>query len=439
MKISVFGLGYVGCISAACLAKNGHTVIGIDINPVKVDMINRGKSPIVEKDIDEIVRKTVKSGNLSAISDWNEAGHQTDVALICVATPSESNGSIDLKYIKRVCEHIGAGIKYKQEYFVVVVRSTVLPGTIENAVIPVLELASRKKVGKDFGVCMNPEFMREGSSVYDFYNPPKIIVGEYDNKTGNVVEEIYKGIHAPLIRTDIKVAEMIKYADNTFHALKVSFANEIGNICKKLGIDSHKVMDMFCMDKKLNLSPYYLKPGFAFGGSCLPKDLRAITYKAKMEDVDTPVLSNILRSNRRQIQLVIDKLLEYKRKRLGFLGLSFKGGTDDLRGSPIVEVIETMLGKGFKIYIYDKYVSLSRLMGANKEYIEKEIPHISSLMCSSIEELLEKADVIIIGNKDSGFKQVVERLRDNQVVIDLVRIVKDEKEIKKGTYYGLCW
>lgn len=439
MKISVFGLGYAGCTSAACLAKNGHTVIGVDINPVKVDMINRGKSPIVEKDIDEIVRKTVKSGNLSAISDWNEAGHQTDVALVCVATPSESNGNIDLKDIKRVCEHIGAGIKDKQEYFVVVVRSTVLPGTIENEVIPVLELASGKKVGKDFGVCMNPEFMREGSSVYDFYNPPKIVLGEYDEKTGNVVEEIYKGINAPLIRTDIKVAEMIKYADNTFHALKVSFANEIGSICKKLGIDSHKVMDMFCMDTKLNLSPYYLKPGFAFGGSCLPKDLRAITYKAKMEDVETPVLSNILASNRKQIQLVVNKLLEYKRKRLGFLGLSFKGGTDDLRESPIVEVIETMLGKGSKIYIYDKYVSLSRLMGANKEYIEKEIPHISSLMCSSIEEILEKADVIIVGNKDSGFKQAVERLRDNQVVIDLVRIVKEEKEIKRGTYYGLCW
>ena len=439
MKISVFGLGYVGCISAACLAKEGHTVIGVDINPVKVDMINKGRSPIVEKDIYKIVRETVKRGNLSAVSDWKEAGHQTDVALVCVATPSEANGSIDLKYIKRVCEHIGKSLKERQGYCVVSVRSTVLPGTIENEVIPVLELTSGKKVGKHFGVCMNPEFMREGSAVYDYYNPPKIVIGEYDEKTGKVVEEIYKGINAPLVRTSIKVAEMIKYADNTFHALKVSFANEIGNICKKLGIDSHRVMDMFCIDTKLNLSPYYLKPGFAFGGSCLPKDLRAITYKAKMDDVETPVLSNILTSNRNQIQLVVNKLLEYKKKRLGFLGLSFKGGTDDLRESPIVEVIEAMLGKGFKIYIYDKYVSLSRLMGANKEYIEKEIPHISLLMCSSIEELLEKADVIIIGNKDLGFKQALGVLRDNQVVIDLVRIVKDEKEIKKGTYFGLCW
>lgn len=439
MKISVFGLGYVGCVSGACLAKDGHIVIGVDVNPIKVDMINKGKSPIVEKDINEIIEDTVKSGNLSARADWKNAVKETDVALVCVATPSSSNGNIDLKYIKRVCEHIGEGLKDKQRYFVVVIRSTVLPGTIENEVIPVLERASGKKVGNDFGVCMNPEFMREGSSVYDFYNPAKIVIGEYDKRTGNVAEEMYKGIDAPVIRTDIKVAEMIKYADNTFHALKVTFANEIGNICKKLDIDSHKLMDIFCMDTKLNLSPCYLKPGFSFGGSCLPKDLRAITYKAKTLDIDTPVLNNVLTSNRKQVQMVINKLLEYKGKRLGFLGLSFKGGTDDLRESPMVELIETMLGKGFKVLIYDKYVSLSRLMGANKEYIEKEIPHISSLMCSSLKELLKKADIIIIGNKEVEFKRAIKELRNNQVIIDLVRMVEDKAQIKKGTYYGLCW
>jgi len=439
MRISVFGLGYVGCTCAGCLAKMGHKVIGVDANPIKVNMINQGKSPIVEKDINEIIREAVKNRYLKATTDWYEAIIRTDMALICVGTPSKPNGDIDLKYIERVSKQIGKALKNRKNYFVVVVRSTVLPGTVEYKVIPILERNSKKKVGKDFGVCMNPEFMREGSSVYDFYHPSRIVIGEYDKKSGDRLKKIYKGIEAPIVRTDIKVAEMIKYADNSFHALKVVFANEIGNICKKLGIDSHKVMDIFCMDKRLNLSSYYFKPGFAFGGSCLPKDLRAILYKAKDLDVDTPVLKGILPSNNRHIEAVIKRLLEHREKSLGFLGLSFKPGTDDLRESPIVEVIERMLGKGCKIKIYDRYVSVARLMGANKEYIEKEIPHISSLMCRSPEEVVKEADVIIIGNRDLQFKRVLKGIRENQIIIDLVRIVKDRKEIKKGIYYGICW
>jgi len=438
MNISVFGLGYVGCVTGACLANFGNRVIGVDPNMVKVDMINQGKNPIVEKDLDTLLDKVSRSHKFSATSDWNKAVNETDVAMVCVGTPHRTNGSIDLKFIKRVSEHLGQALKNKVGYFVVVIRSTVLPGTVEGTVIPILEQESGKKLGKDFGLCMNPEFLREGSSVHDFYHPPKTVIGEYDTKSGDALIELYKEIVAPIVRTKIKIAEIAKYADNSFHALKVTFANEIGNICKELGIDSHKVMDIFCMDTKLNLSPYYLKPGFAFGGSCLPKDLRAITYESKTLDIDTPVLNAILESNQKQIIKVVNKLSEYKGRTLGFLGLSFKGGTDDLRESPIVEVIETMLGKGFDIKIYDRYVSLARLIGANKEYIEKEIPHISSLMMSSLNDLIHESDVIIIGNYADEFKEALIKVKDGQVIIDLVRIANNGDTIK-GKYYGICW
>lgn len=438
MKISIFGLGYVGSVSGACFAEIGHQVIGVDPNTVKVDMINQGKCPIVEKDIGKVIETVARSNKFSATSDWIKAIAETDMALVCVGTPTRDNGSIDLTFIKRVSEHLGKALKTKQDYFVVVVRSTVLPGTTEETVIPLLEQHSGKKAGMDFGVCMNPEFLREGSSVYDFYHPPKNVIGEYDIKSGATLIELYQQIEAPLVRTQIKTAEMVKYVDNTFHALKVTFANEIGNISKKLAIDSHEVMDIFCMDKKLNLSPYYLKPGFAFGGSCLPKDLRAITYEAKTLDIDTPVLNAILDSNKRQTLKVVNKLIEYKGRTLGFLGLSFKGGTDDLRESPIVEVIEMMLGKGFNIKIFDRNVSIAKLIGANKEYIEKEIPHISSLMCSSSEELINSSDVLIVGNYAEEFKDALENVNQDQVVVDLVRIVNSSADIK-GEYYGICW
>jgi len=358
---------------------------------------------------------------------------------VCVGTPSSSNGSLSLDFVKRVSEQIGRALRNKQGYFVVAIRSTVLPGTVEGEIIPLLEKYSEKRAGKDFGVCMVPEFLREGSSVHDFMNPPKTVIGEFDAASGEPIARLFNQMVAPLIRTQIRIAEMVKYTDNTFHALKVSFANEIGNICKELSCDSHKVMEIFCMDNKLNLSPYYLKPGFAFGGSCLPKDLRAITYKSKMLDVDTPVLSAILQSNKKQIEKVIKKLYEYKGRPIGFLGLSFKHGTDDLRESPIVEVIEAMIGKGFTVSIYDKYVSIAKLVGSNKEYIEKEIPHISSLMCSTPQELIQKSDVIIVGNYSDEFKEALKsEINKNHVVIDLVRI-SEEPAVIKGTYYGICW
>lgn len=439
MRIAVMGLGYVGAVSGACLAEMGHHVTGVDPNRVKVDMMNNGKPPVVEKGLQEVLEGAVRSGRLVATDDWNGTVQHADLILVCVGTPSRSNGSIDLKYVKRVAEHIGEALRSKADYCVVAIRSTVFPGTVEGTVIPILELHSGRKAGKDFGVCMVPEFLREGSSVHDFYNPPKTVIGELDSRSGEGLAGIFKEIKAPLVRTEIKTAEMVKYADNCFHALKVAFANEIGNLCKKIDFDSHKVMDIFCMDTKLNLSPYYLKPGFAFGGSCLPKDLRALTYEAKIHDIETPVLSAILESNKKQILAVVKKLMEFKGRSLGFLGLSFKGGTDDLRESPIVELVETMIGKGFAVKIYDKYVSIARLMGANKEYIEKEIPHISSLMCNSAMELIHGSEVIVVGNAGSEFKEaILAHTKPGQVIIDLVRIVGNSDTIR-CEYYGICW
>lgn len=436
MKLSVFGIGYVGCVSAACFAKDGHNVIGVDVNPTKVGIINDGKSPIIEPGIGDLIGEAVRSGRLSATTNSAEAVATSDLSLICVGTPSNPNGSLDLRYIARVCEEIGAALKTKERRHVVVIRSTMLPGTIENMVVTVLEKHSGKKVGQDFGVCINPEFLREGTSLKDFYAPPFTLIGADDAETAETVRELYAKIEAPVFVTSVKTAEMVKYVCNCFHALKVSFANEVGNICKAIGIDSHEVMDVFCQDTKLNLSPYYLKPGFAFGGSCLPKDLRAITYKAKELDVEVPVLSAILPSNRLQVERAFDMVVQTGKKRIGVLGFSFKAGTDDLRESPMVSLIETLIGKGYQLSIYDRDVSLARLFGANKEYIEREIPHISQLMQTSIDDVIATAEVLLIGNKAEEFQQIRSKLRDGQVMIDLVRLLEQTSD---RTYQGICW
>jgi len=437
-RISVFGLGYVGSVSGACLAQMGHHVIGVDANPAKVALINQGLPPVIETGFSELLTNVTRSGAFSATESWQEAIAATDVALVCVGTPSSPNGSLSTELVRRVSEQIGSALAAKQDYFVVVIRSTVLPGTVESAVIPVLEARSGKTAGSDFGVCMVPEFLREGSSVKDFFHPPKTVIGELDCRAGECIAGLFAGIEAPLIRTRIRVAESLKYADNAFHAVKVTFANEIGNICKAAGCDSHEVMKIFCMDTKLNLSPYYLKPGFAFGGSCLPKDLRAITYHARNMDIATPLLDSLLVSNRKQIERVTTLLQGYKGKSLGFLGLSFKHGTDDLRESPILDVIETMIGKGFHVSIYDEFVSIARLVGANKEYIEKEIPHVSSLMRASAEELMADSEVVIVSNPSEKFREVLMQMsRPEQIVVDLVRIV--ESNAVKSQYYGICW
>jgi GDP-mannose 6-dehydrogenase len=437
MNLSVFGIGYVGCVSAACFAKDGHRVIAVDVNADKASMINEGRSPIVEAGIGDLLSDVVGSKNLRATTNSVEAVQGSDVSLVCVGTPSNQNGSLDLRYVTRVCEEIGTALKDKGKRHVVVIRSTMLPGTIEEVVTPTLEKSSGRRAGDDFGVCINPEFLREGTSLKDFYAPPFTLIGADDEETAATVRQLYSGVNAPVFATSVKTAEMVKYVCNCFHALKVTFANEIGNICKAVGVDSHQVMDIFCRDTKLNLSPYYLKPGFAFGGSCLPKDLRAMTYKAKQLDVVAPVLTSILPSNRLQIERAVEMVAQTGKKKIGVLGFSFKAGTDDLRESPMVSLIETLIGKGYQLSVYDRDVSLARLFGANKEYIEHEIPHISQLMRASIEEVLEAADVLIIGNRAKEFCQIESMVKPNQLIIDLVRLFEKVPEL--DSYQGICW
>src|SRR5687768_988900 len=437
MKISVLGLGYVGTVSAGCLAKDGHEVIGVDPDRAKVDLISAGKPPIIEKDIGSIIAEQVAQGRLRATTQVEDAVRHTDVSLVCVGTPSQANGGIDLKYVRRVCEQIGRRLATHHGAPVVVLRGTMLPGTMHEVVIPALEKFSGKRAGEEFGVCINPEFLREGTAVHDYYHPPKTVIGEVNRASGDLVAAVYGKLPGPMIRTDIQTAEMVKYADNCWHALKVGFANEIGNLCKGVEVDSHRVMDIFCQDTKLNLSPYYLKPGFAFGGSCLPKDLRALLYKAKTLDVQLPILAAILPSNEQQIARGVKAVMDKGSRNIGILGFSFKAGTDDLRESPVVELAERLIGKGYDLRIYDENVNLARLHGANRDYILNHIPHISRLMVSSIEEVLAHADTIVIGNAAPEFRDVPQRLAEGQTVIDLVRIT--ESRSVAGVYEGLCW
>jgi GDP-mannose 6-dehydrogenase len=436
MKISVMGLGYVGAVAAGCLAQDGHEVIGVDPQQAKVDLINAGKSPIIEKDIGDIIAEQVKLGRLVATKDVQSAVAATDMSLICVGTPSLGNGHIDLKYVRRVCEQIGAGLREHRGH-TVVVRSTMLPGTMRTVVIPALEQASGLKAGRDFGLCINPEFLREGTAVFDYYHPPKTVIGEVELGSGEALWKAYEHLPGPKIRTDYETAEMVKYADNTWHALKVAFANEIGNICKGLNIDSHKLMDIFCQDTKLNLSPYYLKPGFAFGGSCLPKDVRALSYKAKLLDVKVPIIDSIIPSNDEQIERGIRAVIDKGSKKVGILGFSFKAGTDDLRESPMVELVERLIGKGYDLRVYDSNVRIAAIHGANKDYILNHIPHISKLMVDSIDDVLAHSQTIVIGNGSPEFKEVPRRLGEGQSIVDLVRIA-DTRSVE-GVYDGICW
>lgn len=437
-NISVFGLGYVGAVSLACLADNGHKVLGVDVNPTKVNIINEGRSPIIEHGLDELLCKGVESGAIRATSDSRAAIHETDLSIICVGTPSNTNGSLDLRYVERVALEIGEALATKDGYHTVVLRSTVLPGTTEEVLIPALEKTSGKKSGVDFGVCFNPEFLREGSSIKDFYNPPFTVIGADDPRVAATVQELYGMLNAPVRVVAIRVAEMVKYSCNAFHALKVTFANEIGNICKASGIDSHQVMEIFCLDTKLNLSPYYLTPGFAFGGSCLPKDLRALLYHGRHFDLSLPVLESILPSNTLQVEQAYKMVTSTGSKRVGVLGFSFKAGTDDLRESPIVELIERLIGKGYQVQVYDKNVSLANLHGANRAYIEKEIPHIAQLMTETIDEVLAGSDVIVIGNNSPEFADVRERINGRHIIVDLVRAAGKEA-VSGERYHGIGW
>jgi GDP-mannose 6-dehydrogenase len=424
LKISIFGLGYVGTVSAACLAADGHHVLGVDPVHDKVDLINRGLSPIVEAEIGEIIAETVDRAHLRATQDPIAAIDETELSFVCVGTPSQSNGNLDLRYIRRICEQIGQALRTKSTRHTIVIRSTILPGTMKKVVIPTLEGFSGKKAGEDFGVCYNPEFLREGTAVKDFRYPPKTVFGELDRESGDMLAILYERIQAPLLRTDLNNSEMIKYVDNSWHALKIGFANEIGNLCDAFGVDPEEVMSIFCQDKKLNISPAYLKPGFAFGGSCLPKDLRALAYQAKMHDLQLPILNSVLPSNELQIVRGVNAVIESGNTRVGVFGFSFKAGTDDLRESPVIEVIERLIGKGYDLRVYDRNVNIAALVGANRDFILNRIPHISRLMASSVDAVLEHAQTIVIGNYDSEFSQIHAKLREDQSLVDLVRLSK---------------
>jgi GDP-mannose 6-dehydrogenase len=431
MRVSVFGLGYVGCVTAACLAKAGHQVIGVDITPEKVVMVNDAVPPVVEPGLGEVLAEVVWDKRLRAIASTENAIKETELALVCVGTPSRSNGRLDITAVERVAHAIGSALASRSDPFTVVLRSTVLPGTTEQVFIPALMNGARRGLDASLRVAVNPEFMREGSALKDFAQPPLTLVGTDDAETAEQLRRLYAGVESAFVQTTLRTAEMLKYVSNTFHALKIAFANEIGDVCAAFGVDPQELMRIFMMDRKLNISEMYLRPGFAFGGSCLPKDLRALIYAARSADVAVPLLSSIIPSNDGQIREQVDAVLKTRKRKVGIVGLSFKPATDDLRESPMVTLAEALIGKGCDVCILDRNVSLARLMGANRSYIEEEIPHISSLMCENVEDLLAHAEVIVIGNADAEAAAVIEAATPRHIVIDLTRGLVKKTRIEK--------
>jgi GDP-mannose 6-dehydrogenase len=438
-SISVFGLGYVGTVTAACLAHMGHNVIGVDLSPTKVEAMAAGRSPIVEPRVGTLISDAHKAQRLDATSDSETAVMNSEISFLCVGTPSLRNGKLDLGSIEPVCHAIGRVLKKKDAFHLVVLRSTVLPGTAETIVIPALEKASGKKMGKDFGVCVNPEFMREGTAVSDFLEPAMTIIGAGDPYHSGLLRAIYKWAPGRIFETSFRSAEMTKYVCNAWHAVKVSFANEIGTLAKEMGVDAESVVEIFTADTKLNISPTYLKPGFAFGGSCLPKDVRALNYRAKELDLNLPLFQSIMPSNEEHLERAVEMVLGTGMKKIALLGLSFKAATDDLRESPQVQLAKRLLGEGRDLKIWDDNVSLGQLIGSNRQYIEEVIPHIGSLLCPDLETALAQAEVVVIGTRGIDRATLSRQIRPGQVVIDLVNLEKARRIETTGPYEGMCW
>lgn len=436
MKIAVFGLGYVGSVTAACLADRGHTVVAVDVSPDKVEHLRSGRSPVLEKDLPELVRQGVDSGRLTATSSAKDAVLGTDLAFVCVGTPAGRGGGLELDAVERVCRDIGQSARHRRGRYLVVVRSTVLPGTCRDVLGPALAEASSLELREEIGLVYHPEFLREGSSVDDFFHPSRTVIGARDDGDAATVQRLYEGLDTRTYVTDLEVAEMIKYVDNPFHALKVAFANEVGTLCRSLGVDAHRVIDLFLLDEKLNLSAAYLRPGFAFGGSCLPKDVRAVLHRARRHDLELPLFSSILPSNEIHLQRALSLVLSTGRKKVGLVGLSFKSGTDDLRESPAVRLAESLLGKGIDLRILDRSVSLSRLVGANRLYIEKEIPHIGEILCQGVDELVDFAEVVVLTRSGEDEREVLTRLPPDRIAIDVAGM-RQGAELCKGAYLAL--
>jgi GDP-mannose 6-dehydrogenase len=438
-SVSIFGLGYVGSVTGACLARLGHRVLGVDINPEKVMILESGHSPIVEPGLQDIVAYENKACRLHATTDTKSAVLHSEISLICVGTPSQRNGKLDLSHIDRVCHEIGEALRQKNEFHLVVLRSTILPGTTESVIIPILEAASGKRAGSDFAVCFNPEFIREGTAVADFFEPPFTVLGAAKSCHLAGLRDLYDGLPGRVFETSLAAAEMVKYACNAFHAVKVGFANELGTLCKSLGVNTQAVTEIFTSDVRLNISPAYLSPGFAFGGSCLPKDLRALIYRAKELDLNLPLLGEVLPSNVCHIERAVEAVLRMNIRKVGVLGLSFKSGTDDLRESPLVQLIKRLIGEGLELRIWDRDVSLGRLMGSNRQYIEEVIPHIGSLLCSTVEEVVQTVDLVLIGTRAVNPQVLSDLLRKEQAVIDLVNLSPSARPQGPFRYEGICW
>jgi GDP-mannose 6-dehydrogenase len=438
MRISVFGLGYVGVVSLACLARDGHSVIGVDINSHKLDLIRGGQTPVIEPGMGELMTEVVATNRVQITSEADYAIRNTEVSFVCVGTPARPNGSQNLDSITRLAEQLGQALKNKSTYHVIAIRSTVLPGTVEETIKPLIERHAGKKEGADFGLCFQPEFLREGSSIQDYDKPPYTVVGSNSQRCASVIRDIFGHLSCDFIRTSIRTAEMLKYCCNAFHALKITFANEVGRLSQALHVDSHSVMDLVCRDTNLNVSRAYLRPGFAFGGSCLPKDLRALLHAGKSNDIEVPMLANILPSNEIHIERAVDFILATGRKKIGLLGLSFKSDTDDLRESPLVAMAERLLGKGCKLRIYDPHVHTANLVGANREYIENTIPHLASLMHERVEDVIDDCDVLIVSiSSDALMIKLPRLIREDQILLDLVSLPVKSK--LRCRYQGVCW
>ena len=436
MRISIFGMGYVGAVCTACLAQRGHQIIGVDVSKHKVELINAGRSPIVEPGLDELLAAGKNAGRIRATNDYTDAIQNSDITMVCVPTPSKRNGDLSLEYIEAVCREIGMAMRDKPSRHTVIIRSTVLPGTVKGVVLPILEDCAQMKAGVDFGLGVNPEFLRESTALRDYDEPPMTVVGVLDDETGRLMESLYSDLTAPFICKPIEIAEMVKYTCNVWHAVKVSFANEIGSIAKELHVDGREVMDVVCRDNKLNISSYYMKPGFAFGGSCLPKDVRALNYRASQLDVQTPLISSLMHSNENQVKRAFQMIESLNKRKIGMLGLSFKAETDDLRESPLVELAEMLIGKGYQLSIYDRNVKFASVHGANRDYINGQIPHVSSLLAEDESELLDNVDVLIVGNKDKAFQAMLESWPEEKYLVDLAGFMTNTSVVNKQ---GICW